>query len=123
MAITNKNRTAALAYFRTSSATNVGTDKDSEKRQRAAVESFAKRAGFQIVDAFRDEAVSGKDPIDGRQGFSALLFMTVSSDVASLFLATSQWCKTQLKGSRIASLARSDVVRGRVKANFSPKTC
>jgi hypothetical protein len=37
MAITNKNRTAALAYFRTSSATNVGADKDSEKRQRAAV--------------------------------------------------------------------------------------
>lgn len=73
MAITNKNRTAALAYFRTSSAANVGADKDSEKRQRAAVDGFAKRAGFQVVDEFYDEAVSGKDPIEGRPGFKALL--------------------------------------------------
>jgi DNA invertase Pin-like site-specific DNA recombinase len=81
MAITNKNRTAALAYFRTSSASNVGVDKDSEKRQRAAVEGFAKRAGYQIVDAFRDEAVSGKDSIDGRPGFSALLERIVGNGV------------------------------------------
>jgi hypothetical protein len=33
-------KTRALAYFRTSSATNVGPDKDSEKRQRAAQTSF-----------------------------------------------------------------------------------
>lgn len=81
MAITNKNRTAALAYYRTSSAANVGADKDSEKRQRAAVEGFAKRAGFLIVDAYRDEAVSGKDPIEGRPGFKALLERIVGNGV------------------------------------------
>ncbi len=73
MARTNKSRVPALAYFRTSSAANVGRDKDSEKRQRHAVLGFADRAGFQIVDEFRDEAVSGKDPIEGRPGFAALL--------------------------------------------------
>jgi hypothetical protein len=31
----------AVAYLRTSSAANVGADKDSEKRQRAAIEAFA----------------------------------------------------------------------------------
>ena len=41
MARTNKNRAPALAYLRTSSAANVGTDKDSEKRQRHAVQGFA----------------------------------------------------------------------------------
>ena len=32
----------AVAYMRTSSATNVGDDKDSERRQREAIEGFAK---------------------------------------------------------------------------------
>jgi hypothetical protein len=33
----------AVAYLRTSSAANVGSDKDSDKRQRQAIEAFAKR--------------------------------------------------------------------------------
>ena len=37
-----KNRTPAIAYLRTSSATNVGADKDSDKRQREAIASFAR---------------------------------------------------------------------------------
>jgi|SoiMetStandDraft_2_1073263.scaffolds.fasta_scaffold339425_1 hypothetical protein len=36
-----KNSTTAVAYYRTSSAGNVGADKDSEKRQREAVQSYA----------------------------------------------------------------------------------
>ena len=39
-------RVEAVAYIRTSSAANVGSDKDSDKRQRAAIESFGKRAGL-----------------------------------------------------------------------------
>jgi DNA invertase Pin-like site-specific DNA recombinase len=39
----------AVAYLRTSSAANVGADKDSDKRQLAAIEAFAKQAGFTIV--------------------------------------------------------------------------
>jgi DNA invertase Pin-like site-specific DNA recombinase len=63
----------AVAYIRTSSAANVGADKDSDKRQRAAIESFAKRAGFTLVNEFSDPGVSGADPIETRPGFSALL--------------------------------------------------
>ena len=44
----------AVAYLRTSSATNVGAEKDSDKRQRAAIEAFAKRAGFIIIDEYYD---------------------------------------------------------------------
>jgi DNA invertase Pin-like site-specific DNA recombinase len=63
----------AVAYIRTSSATNVGADKDSDKRQRAAIEGYAKRAGYALVDEFADQAVKGTDPIEARPGFSALL--------------------------------------------------
>ena len=65
--------TEAVAYIRTSSAANVGADKDSDKRQRAAIEGFAKRAGFALVAEYNDAAVSGADPIETRPGFAALL--------------------------------------------------
>ena len=63
----------AVAYIRTSSAANVGADKDSAPRQLRAITAFAKRAGFQIVAEFTDEAVSGTDAIEARPGFAALL--------------------------------------------------
>jgi len=66
-------RIEAVAYIRTSSAANVGADKDSDKRQRAAIEGFAKRAGFALVGEFTDAAVSGADPIETRCGFAELL--------------------------------------------------
>jgi DNA invertase Pin-like site-specific DNA recombinase len=72
-AMAGKEKIKALAYLRTSSAANVGADKDSEKRQRAAIEAYAQRAGFEIVETFYDEAVSGADPIETRPGFSRLL--------------------------------------------------
>src|SRR5665811_720212 len=62
-----------VAYLRTSSAANVGADKDSDKRQRTAIEGFAKRAGYVLVGQFNDAAVSGADPIESRPGFAALL--------------------------------------------------
>jgi DNA invertase Pin-like site-specific DNA recombinase len=46
---------------------------DADKRQRAAIEGFARRAGLALVDEFTDAAVSGADPIETRPGFSALL--------------------------------------------------
>src|SRR5438045_9749302 len=63
----------AVAYLRTSSATNAGPEKDSERRQRDAIEAFAKRAGFVLVGEFSDPGVSGADPIVERPGFSKLL--------------------------------------------------
>lgn len=63
----------ALAYFRTSSAANVGEGKDSVPRQREAVQRYAKAAGFSIEAEYRDEAVSGEDHIEDRPGFAALL--------------------------------------------------
>jgi DNA invertase Pin-like site-specific DNA recombinase len=73
MARTNKSRSPALGYLRTSSAANVGTDKDSDRRQRQAIQTFAKRSGFGIVEEFYDASVSGADPIETRAGFAALL--------------------------------------------------
>jgi DNA invertase Pin-like site-specific DNA recombinase len=63
----------AVAYFRTSSAANVGADKDTVQRQRDAVAAYAAAHGLTIVREFYDAAVSGADPIDRRPGFVELL--------------------------------------------------
>jgi len=66
-------RIGAVAYLRTSSAANVGADKDSDKRQRAAIEAFAKANHYTVVEEFYDAAVSGADPIGERPGFKRML--------------------------------------------------
>lgn len=68
-----RNKVEAVAYLRTSSAANVGADKDSDVRQRTAIAAFARREGYAVVAEFHDAAVSGADPIEVRPGFSALL--------------------------------------------------
>jgi DNA invertase Pin-like site-specific DNA recombinase len=68
-----KLKPTAVAYLRTSSAQNVGEDKDSARRQRLAITGFAKRASFDLVDEFSDPGVSGADPIAERPGFGELL--------------------------------------------------
>lgn len=63
----------AFAYLRTSSAANIGEDKDSGHRQLHSIETYAKRAGVELVGTYHDEAVKGSDPIDSRPGFAAML--------------------------------------------------
>ncbi len=79
-------KVAAVAYLRTSSASNVGADKDSEIRQRQAITGYAKRAGFEIVAEYYDAAVSGADPIQDRKGFSALLDRIDSNGVRTVIV-------------------------------------
>jgi len=76
----------AVAYLRTSSAANVGADKDSDKRQRAAIEAYAKRAGFTIVAEYYDKAVSGADRIDQRPGFREMLQRLASNGAKTIIV-------------------------------------
>lgn len=78
----------ALGYLRTSSATNVGPDKDSELRQREAIETFASRAGYTVVEWFYDAAVSGADPIEARPGFASMLERIASNGIRSIIVET-----------------------------------
>jgi DNA invertase Pin-like site-specific DNA recombinase len=73
MTVVGDSAMKAVCYYRTSSRTNIGFDKDSLPRQQTAVRAYAKANGIQIVDEFYDEAVSGTDAIDARAGFSEML--------------------------------------------------
>lgn len=76
----------AFAYLRTSSATNLGEDKDSDKRQLAAIEGYAAANGYQIVGTFYDAAVSGTDPIDQRPGMMDLLDAVLSNGTRTILV-------------------------------------
>jgi Resolvase, N terminal domain len=65
--------------------TNSGPDKDSDKRQRAAVVAFAKAHGFVIVEEFAD-VVSGADPIDERSGFARMLERIAGNGVRTILI-------------------------------------
>jgi DNA invertase Pin-like site-specific DNA recombinase len=74
-------KSAAVAYYRTSSAANVGADKDSQRRQAEAVQAYAKGRHV-LAETFNDAAVSGADPVDTRAGFARLLSYCEAHGVA-----------------------------------------
>ena len=76
----------AVAYYRTSSATNVGADKDTLPRQRSAVHACAAARGLDIVQEYKDDAVSGADPVDSRPGFSDMLAYMLSNGARTIIV-------------------------------------
>ena len=95
----------AVAYIRTSSAANVGADKDSDKRQRAAIEAFAKRAGLALVGEFTDAAVSGADPIETRRGFAELLDRIEGNGVRTVIVEDASRFARELMTQELGILA------------------
>lgn len=77
MATTTKAK--AVSYLRVSGAGQV--EGDGFTRQRAACEGYAKRAGLELVEEFRDEGVSGTRDLDSRPGLAALLDRVESNGV------------------------------------------
>jgi len=78
----------AIAYFRTSSETNVGPDKDSTERQRQAVATYAKAAGYEIVAEYSDDGIKVADPVDQRPGFSAMMARIAGNGVRTIIVET-----------------------------------
>jgi DNA invertase Pin-like site-specific DNA recombinase len=76
----------AIAYFRTSSETNVGADKDTLKRQREAVTKYAASGGYTIIAEYTDDGVKGADPVDQRPGFAAMLAHIASNGVRTIIV-------------------------------------
>ena len=95
----------AVAYIRTSSAANVGADKDSDKRQRSAIENFAKRSGLSVVGEFNDAAVSGADPIETRRGFAELLDRIEGNGVRTVIVEDASRFARELMTQELGILA------------------
>src|SRR6478752_67734 len=73
------SRTAAVSYLRVSGKGQV--EGDGFPRQREAVSRFAAKSGYQLVDEFRDEGVSGTKELSDRPGLAALIDRIESNGV------------------------------------------
>lgn len=71
--------TKAVSYLRVSGKGQI--DGDGFPRQREAVTRFARAAGYEIVEEFRDEGVSGTKELEAREGLSDLLARIRSNGV------------------------------------------
>jgi DNA invertase Pin-like site-specific DNA recombinase len=76
----------AVAYIRTSGLGNSGPDKDSELRQRAAIEQCARREGYELVGEFSDPGISGTDHVEARPGFTAMLAYVASNGARTIMV-------------------------------------
>lgn len=63
----------AVSYLRVSGKAQAGADKDGFPRQREAVTAFAKAHGYEILDEYRDEGISGTLELENRPALTALL--------------------------------------------------
>jgi DNA invertase Pin-like site-specific DNA recombinase len=78
----------AVAYYRTSSNTNVGDDKDTLKRQKVACFNYASSNNFKIVNGFYDAGVCGSDTLNEREGFTELLAYCSEHNVVTIICET-----------------------------------
>ena len=83
-----RNLVPAVGYLRTSTLTNAGEGKDSERRQRIAIADYAKRAGYMVADEdwFYDVDVKGADPVTERSGFKAMLDRIAGNGVRTVLV-------------------------------------
>lgn len=86
----NSHMKTACAYYRTSSQTNVGPDKDSLQRQQDAVRACAAARGLEIVHEYYDAAVSGADPVDSRPGFSDMVRYMLGNGARTIIVENAQ---------------------------------
>jgi DNA invertase Pin-like site-specific DNA recombinase len=83
-----RQRKPAFGCTRTSSATNLGEDKDSVPRQRRAIRSYANRAGYKVTQWFDDGDVKGADPIDSRPGFGEMIETIAANGCRTIIVET-----------------------------------
>jgi DNA invertase Pin-like site-specific DNA recombinase len=87
----------AVAYFRTSSASNVGEGKDSLPRQRAAVEKYALMEGLNIVEEFYDADVRGVVMVEDRREFKRMLDLCQKQHIGIILCETANRFSRDLK--------------------------
>ena len=78
-----------VGYFRTSSKSSSGEDKDSGKRQRHSVHTFCKTKGWTVVNEFWDKGVSGTIDVLNRPSFVEMLSYCEENEIKTIVFENS----------------------------------
>lgn len=117
--------TRAVAYYRTSSKSGIGDDKDSRARQQDAVSKYAERNGITIVSEFYD-VICGEDNVLDRPEFSKMLAFLARSDVKIVLVETANRFArdlvVQLTGHQILKDAGVSLIPVDIPDHFTNET-
>ena len=75
----------------------------------AAVQAYAKTAGYELVDTFYDAAVSGADPVSERSGFAEMLERLMSNGAKTIIVESPDRVARDL----MVQLAGHDMLKAR----------
>jgi DNA invertase Pin-like site-specific DNA recombinase len=75
-----------IGYLRTSSQTNVGENKDSEKRQLREIKRFCAKKKYKLVETFYDANVSGKTSLSNRKNLSSALNYCKENNIEKIII-------------------------------------
>ena len=78
-----------VGYFRTSSKSSTGEDKDSGKRQRHSVHTFCKTKGWDVVEDFWDKGISGTIDVLNRPSFVEMLSYCEENEIKTIVFENS----------------------------------
>ena len=78
-----------VGYYRTSSKSSSGEDKDSGKRQRHSVHTFCKSKGWDVVNEFWDKGVSGTLDVLNRPSFVEMLGYCEENEIDTIVFESS----------------------------------
>ena len=92
-----------VSYYRTSSLTNVGTEKDSLKRQKSIVHRFCKNHNFTIENEFY-ETMTGDSEILSRPVFSEMMDFCNDNDIRTIIFENHTRFSRNLINSEIGYL-------------------
>jgi len=77
-------KTKCVAYYRTSSLTNVSESKDSKKRQSRVCKQYAKNNRLEISDEFYDAGVAGSLNIFERGAFASMIEYCEANNISKI---------------------------------------
>jgi len=78
-----------VGYYRTSSKSSSGEDKDSGKRQRHSVHTFCKSKGWDVVNEFWDKGISGTIDVLNRPSFVEMLGYCEENEIDTIVFENS----------------------------------
>ena len=85
-------RIKSVGYMRTSSISNLSTEKlgkDSDRRQKKKILDYSKSNNLEVVEWFYDKGISGSLDILGREGFVSLLDYCDRNEIKNILVENS----------------------------------
>ena len=78
-----------VSYYRTSSQSSIGSDKDTKKRQKHSVDTYTKSKRWKVIKEFYDKGISGTLDVLNRPSFVEMLSFCENNSIDTIVFESS----------------------------------